>query len=119
MKKNKDLGGKKNDQGKLARFDLIPADITWEIAELYGIGAKKYEDNNWRKGMNWGRLIRALESHLTKFKCGQMYDVEDGQRHIISVAWCAIALAWYEMHGIGNDDRWKLDTFELFDERKT
>ena len=113
--------GKKHDKEKLDRFDLIPPDILLELtkicdlppdiikelAELYGLGAKKYDDRNWQNGFKWGRVIRALHSHLAKWQIGEKYDKEDGQRHLISVIWCAIALAWFEKHNIGEDDRWR------------
>lgn len=98
--------GTKHDKEKLDRFDLIPPDILLELAELYGMGAKKYDDRNWQKGFKWGRVIRALMSHLTLWLMGEKCDKEDGQRHLISVIWCAIALAWFEKHNIGEDDRW-------------
>lgn len=98
--------GTKHDKEKLDRFDLIPPDILLELAELYGLGAKKYDDRNWQKGFKWGRVVRALLSHLMRWLAGEKYDREDGQRHLISVIWCAIALAWFEKHNIGEDDRW-------------
>lgn len=101
------FGGIKHDNEKLDRFDLIPPDILLELAELYGLGAKKYDDRNWQKGFKWGRVIRALKSHLTRWEIGEKYDKEDGQRHLISVIWCAFALAWFEKHNIGEDDRWQ------------
>lgn len=98
--------GTKHDKEKLDRFDLIPPDILLELAELYGMGAKKYDDRNWQKGMKWGRVVRALLSHLTLWLMGEKYDKKDGQRHLISVIWNGITLAWYEKHNIGEDDRW-------------
>ncbi len=98
-------GATKADGEKLDRFDLLPWDIIMELAELYGIGARKYDDRNWEKGMSWGRLIRALFSHMAKFLLRRKYDPVDGQRHIISVIWCGVALAYYEKHEIGTDDR--------------
>ena len=101
-------GATKADGEKLDRFDLLPWDIIMEVAELYGIGARKYDDRNWEKGMSWGRLIRALFSHMAKFLLRRKYDPVDGQRHIISVIWCGIALAYYEKHELGTDDRAKV-----------
>ena len=97
--------GSKADGEKLDRFDLLPWDIIMEVAELYGIGTRKYDDRDWEKGMSWGRLIRAAMSHFAKFMMRRKYDPVDGQRHIISFIWCGIALAYYEKHGIGTDDR--------------
>ena len=32
---------------KLARFDLIPPEVEWALAEHYGRGCLKYQDRNW------------------------------------------------------------------------
>ena len=37
-------GGEKG--AKLARFDLIPPEATWALAEHYGKGCAKYSDRN-------------------------------------------------------------------------
>lgn len=101
--------GTKFDDGK-ARYDLLPAHAMEELVRVYTIGAKKYGDNNWRKGMKWGRVFRALLSHAFKFWWGESRDPEDEQHHMASVAWCALTLMDYEKEGIGEDDRWKYST---------
>lgn len=94
----------KKDDGK-PRFDLIPAEPMFALAELYGIGAKKYSDRCWEEGMAWGRIFRAMMSHGWKWWRGEEYDQTDGQHHLISVAWCAFALYEYGTKGLGTDDR--------------
>lgn len=94
----------KHDQGKL-RYDLIPAYALEELARVYTIGANKYSDNNWRKGMNWGRVFRALMSHAWKWWRGESHDQDDGQHHLSSVAWCTFTLMEWERTKVGIDDR--------------
>lgn len=84
-------GGQKGS--KLARFDLIPPKQLWRLAEHFGKGAEKYDDDNWRKGYPWKLSIAALERHLTAFKMGEDIDAETGSLHIIAAAWHAIILA--------------------------
>jgi hypothetical protein len=38
---------------KLARFDLIPVNPLWELAEHFGRGAQKYADRNFERGYDW------------------------------------------------------------------
>lgn len=97
-------GGRKDDLDKL-RYDLIPPYALEELARVYTIGAKKYGDRNWEKGMRWGRIFRALLSHAWKWFRGEKHDQEDGQHHLSSVAWCAFSLMEYERRGLGEDDR--------------
>jgi len=96
--------GVKFDGGK-ARYDLIPPDSLHELAKLYTMGAEKYGDRNWEKGMKWGRIFRAMMGHGWAFWRGERFDPDDGQHHLASVAWCALALMSYDMREIGEDDR--------------
>jgi hypothetical protein len=95
-------GGQKGS--KPARFDLVPADTLWALAEHYGKGAAKYAERNWERGYAWGLTIAAAERHLAKFRMGEDYD-EDGNLHVIAYLWHAMALATFALRGIGTDDR--------------
>lgn len=93
---------------KLARFDLIPAEALWLVAEVYGLGAQKYGDGwNWRKGMDWSLVIAKLERHLNRFKAGEDLDPENGQHHLASVVFHALTLLTYMDEQPDYDDRWK------------
>lgn len=96
--------GVKYDQEKL-RYDLIPALPLKELARVYTVGAAKYADHNWRKGMEWHRIIAALLRHLEQWRLGETIDKESKCHHLASVAWCALTLIEYELLGIGQDDR--------------
>lgn len=96
--------GRKDDQDKL-RFDLIPVGPLHKLAEVYTIGAKKYDDRNWENGLFWGRIYRALIGHALSWWGGEVLDQEDGQHHLASVAWCAFALMEYENTRPEFDDR--------------
>ncbi len=95
--------GVKYDDGKL-RFDLIPPLAMAEFARVYTIGAKKYEDRNWEKGLKWGRVFRALIAHAFKWWAGEKRD-PDGQHPLASVMWCAATLMQYEHTHRELDDR--------------
>ena len=96
--------GRKDDSGKL-RLDLIPVRPLFELARVYTIGAKKYADRNWEKGIKFGRVFSALLRHAWKWWWGEKYDQADGQHHLSSVAWCAFALMEYEETHPEMDDR--------------
>jgi hypothetical protein len=101
---NLDAGGVKFDDEK-PRFDLIPPEAITELAKLMTMGAKKYDDRNWEKGMRWGRTFAALNRHLWKFWNGQEIDPETGVHHMVAVIWNAVALYTFVARGIGEDDR--------------
>jgi len=94
----------KSDRGKL-RYDLLPPYPLEKLAEVYTLGANKYGDHNWRKGMAWGRIIAALFRHLEAWRQGRTVDPEDGQHPLASVIWCCFTLMEFERLGIGYDDR--------------
>ena len=98
------MTGTKNDTGKL-RFDLFPVRPLMETAYVYTIGARKYDDRNWEKGITWGRVFAAMMRHAWKWWGGETIDVEDGQHHLASVVWCAFALMEYENTHPELDDR--------------
>lgn len=93
--------GRKNDANKL-RYDLIPPEAWAGLAQVYTIGAVKYGDRNWEQGLAYGRIYRALLSHLEKWRLGEDYDQEDGQHHLDSVVWNAVALRTYEARAMGS-----------------
>ena len=95
-------GGQKGS--KLARFDLIPPEPMWALAEHYGKGSQKYADRNYEKGYKWGLSVAALQRHLYQWLQGESIDEETGTHHMISVAWHAFALFIFELRGLGTDD---------------
>jgi hypothetical protein len=98
------MEARKDDGGKL-RFDLIPVEPLRRLAEVYTIGARKYSDRNWERGLQWGRVYSALQRHATAWWGGEQNDAVDGQHHLASVAWCALALMEYERTHPELDDR--------------
>lgn len=86
---NEKTGGEKGQ--KLARFDLIPPDAEWALAEHYGRNIGKYAERNWERGTNYSLNYAAAKRHLTQFWMGEEDD-EDGCSHLMAVAWHAFAL---------------------------
>jgi len=87
-------GGQK--ETRPARFDLLPWDQLWRVAELYAYGATKYEDHNWAKGYDFSLSIAALERHMARFTLGEDLDEESHQPHLASVVFHALALMRFE-----------------------
>lgn len=97
-------GGYKDDAGKL-RFDLIPAAALEALAEVYTVGAAKYEDRNWERGMRWGRVFAAVMRHLWAWWRGEDADPETGLSHLAHAAWGCLALIEYGRTHRELDDR--------------
>lgn len=100
--------GVKYDGGKL-RYDLIPADALEMLAAIYTMGAGKYDDHNWRKGMNWSRPFAALMRHAWAWFRGEDIDPESGINHLAHAAWNCFTLMNYAKSHPEFDNRVKND----------
>lgn len=99
--------GKRYDAGKL-RWDLVPPEFE-RVVEVYTIGAAKYSDRNWEKGMSWSRCIGSLFRHIWRWWAyRETHDAETGCHHMAMAAWNCMALLTYDIRGVGTDDRVKL-----------
>lgn len=132
VRETSSTGGQKGV--KLERYDLVPVMPLRQLAILYGLGARKYEEHNWRKGYEWGKSIASIMRHLEAYREGKNYDVcsndpeecrfenldgtpfvpifEDtcfnhtGAHHLDAVAWHAFGLReMFETHP-DHDDRY-------------
>lgn len=88
-----ETGGQKGS--KPQRYDLIPTEPLRMLATLYGRGAEKYDDDNWRKGYDWKFSYAALQRHLNQFWAGEDIDAEMQLPHVISAAWHCFTLAQF------------------------
>lgn len=102
-----ETGGAKGN--KLARFDLIPADPLWQVAECYGRGALKYADRNWERGYPWHLSFAAMQRHANLFWAGEDRDPESGSHHLAAVVFHALALIEFGDTHPEKDDRPPLD----------
>ena len=80
-------GAQRDTQEGKGRFDLLPCHAITRLAKLYEAGAKKYDDNNWRKGIPLNRFLDSAFRHLYKFMDGQR-----DEDHAIAAAWNILCL---------------------------
>lgn len=89
------------------RLDLLPTLALEEVGRVYSIGARKYTDRNWEKGLKFSRIFGALLRHLFAWWRGEKYAQDDGQHHLASVVWCGLTLLHYDL----------LKQYQKFDDR--
>ena len=92
------------------RYDLIPVMPLADLAEVYTVGAAKYNDRNWEQGIKFSRILAAMFRHLESFRAGEDKDKESGCYHLASVAWGAFALLEYTRTHPDLDDRILFET---------
>lgn len=91
---------------KSSRMDLIPSRALMTAAKVYGFGAEKYSDNNWRSGYDWSLSYAALQRHLGQFWDGQDLDEESGLPHLAHAAFHVFALLTFMEEHPEFDDRY-------------
>ena len=96
--------GKRFNAGK-TRHDLVPAFAQEEYAKVLTMGANKYGDNNWQKGMKWSKVIASLKRHIAAIESGEDYDKESNLLHAAHVMCNAAFLTEYYKIFPQGDDR--------------
>lgn len=96
--------GNKFDGDKI-RMDLLSIQALTGIAEILTIGAKKYGDRNWEKGLSFSRVFGAILRHLFAWWLKKDLDDESGKNHLHHAACELMFLQHFVETKTGNDDR--------------
>lgn len=91
-------GTRERAEGK-GRYDLLPIFALKRLARWYELGAQKYGDRNWEKGLPYSRCIDSAKRHLDKFLMG-MHD-ED---HLTAAIWNLMAILDFQERGMNQFD---------------
>jgi hypothetical protein len=89
-----DIGAVRDTQDGKPRYELIPVLALRRVAVLYAEGAKKYDDDNWRKGMPFRRFYASLLRHAFAFGAG-----EEDEDHLAAVVFNALAIMHFQETG--------------------
>lgn len=71
------------------RYDLIPASLLKQLAEVFTEGALYYGDRNWQKGMPISRYYASAMRHIQAY-----IDGDEDENHLIKAAWNLMAMKW-------------------------
>lgn len=94
----------KHDAGK-PRFDLIPPEVELELAKVYEYGARKYTENNFRKGTSFLRYLAAARRHMGAWHLGEDLDPESKINHLSHAIASLSMLLCIQLTGSGEDNR--------------
>lgn len=92
-------GAKRDLDDDKPRYELIPVSALKRVALLYANGAKKYDADNWKKGMPYRRVYASLLRHAFAF--GEHDTTED---HLAAIIFNAMAIVHYQDNGMSNLD---------------
>jgi hypothetical protein len=88
--------GRKYDNDKL-RWDLLPIETIESVVEVFTMGAKKYDDNNWQLVENGNeRYYAAMMRHITEWRKGNKIDSESGLNHLSHAMCNLVFLMWLD-----------------------
>lgn len=100
----------------MAKFDtdkpnmaLIPSEVLFDIATVFGFGAKKYGINNWRKDghcTDFSRTYSSIQRHLAAWNMGEDTDPESGMSHLAHATTQLMILMVHQMEHPESDDRY-------------
>ena len=98
--------GLKNDSNK-NRTDLLPVVPLLGAARVFGFGARKYGEFNYRGGIKYRRLYGACLRHLFSWNECEDVDPESGELHL-DHALCSLMMLRQMVHERPDlDDRYK------------
>lgn len=100
------MSGKKYDQEK-PMVALVDPNWILEVAKVLTFGAQKYDEENWREGFKYKRLLSALQRHILAFSSGEDLDPETGLSHLSHASCCLMFLSWMSENRKDLDDRYK------------
>lgn len=87
-------GAVRDDGGDKPRPDLIPPLALLRIGRWYAMGAAKYGERNWEKGIPKARCLAAALRHLLKWAAGAR-----DEDHLAAVCFNVMAIIHYEETG--------------------
>jgi hypothetical protein len=79
--------GTKHDSEK-NRLELLSPVWVEGVGQVLTFGARKYEANNWRKGISQSRLLGAALRHIFSYVKGEDFDPESGLSHLLHASCC-------------------------------
>jgi len=82
------------------RTDLISPFALTRLSKWYSLGAKKYTDRNWEKGMPFSRYTASMFRHVIAWMKG-----DESEDHLAAIAWNAFAIMHHqELNELNWDD---------------
>ena len=96
--------GIRENQGKL-RWSLVSWKALEPMVKVLMFGAKKYDDNNWKKGLKYTEVCESLQRHMNAFIDGENNDKESKLYHIGHIMCNAMFLSYMFLFRKDMDDR--------------
>lgn len=88
----------------------LPQNMLADLIDVYTFGSKKYDDNNWRKGGSWLKVLDSAMRHVIfGLQAGEDVDPESGLPHLAHITWNIITLMYFDRYDLGKKDTLSLE----------
>lgn len=91
--------GLRFNQGKL-RWSLVDFKSIEPLVQVLMFGAEKYDDHNWKKGLNQIEILESMQRHLVQLMSGEINDSESKLPHIGHILCNAMFFHYFELQKI-------------------
>ena len=99
-------------------LQLIPTHALVQAAKVFGFGASKYGENNWRNDISkygWTRHYGSIQRHLTAWNDGEDLDPESGLPHLAHAMTQLMILLQVVKEAPDCDNRYKNNSKQAFE----
>lgn len=100
-----EIGGGKRFNLDKPRLELLVPEAMEAEARVWAMGAEKYGEYNWQKGMKWTIILACILRHTFAIMRGEDFDKESGELHAAHIKCNASMLIYYFHHFKEGDDR--------------
>lgn len=76
------------------KWSLVDFDSLEDMVRVLEFGAKKYAENNWKKGLKTTEVVESMMRHMTAYLRGEDLDPESGLSHIGHIQCNAMFLSY-------------------------
>lgn len=101
-----EAGGLRYNTGKL-KWSLVSWKALGPMVRVLMFGAEKYDDHNWKKGLNWTEILESMQRHMNAFIDGEDDDPESKLSHVGHILCNAMFLSYMFLFRKDLDDRFK------------
>jgi len=87
-------GARRDTDENKPRYSLVPPRVLKRVVMIFTLGAIKYGDHNYQKGMPYSRYLDSAGRHIEQFRDG-----EEDEDHLAQACWNLMAIMFHQEYG--------------------
>lgn len=89
-----ETGARRDTDENKPRYSLVPPRVLKRIVMIYTLGAIKYGDHNYQKGMPYSRYLDSAGRHIEDFRDGKT-----NEDHLAQACWNLMGIMFHQEYG--------------------